>query len=315
MTNPLLSGSTYCGLDIGSNTFSFSEIVVDGDKVEVVADESSVVRLSEDLLSGGRLKPAAVMRGLLCLEDLAARRDLKAKPLSVVGTAVLRMTAAPEVFCEPAEKILGHPIRIIDGLTEARLVSEGAVLGLEPVETPWIVVDVGGQSTEVCWKTEEDWSPVSLPVGVVGLTARFFKNDPPNLAELAALREYLSRVIEDAVPEGIEGCVVGVAGTATTLAAMHLKLEHWRRESVHGLEMTRRSLQGWLSDIVSVSAEERTRRFGVSPGRADVFPAGLMIMDAVLCRFGAGELVISANGLRVGAALRLHKEKSDGTRP
>ncbi len=308
MKDPTAPPPTYCGLDIGSNTFSFTEIAVHGDDVEIVADESHVVRLSEDLQVGGRLKPAVVMRGLLCLEDLAARRNLKERPLAVVATAALRMTSAPEVFCEPAEEILGHPIRIIDGLTEARLVSEGAVVGLTPDQRPWIVVDVGGQSTEVCWKTVEGWSPVSLPVGVVGLTSRFFKDDPPGKEQIASMRDHVFRVVVDAIPQGLGGHVVGVAGTATTLAAMHLRLENWRRESVHGLKMSRESLQQWLDNILAVGAQGRTQRFGVSPGRADVFPAGLITMDVVLGHFGAHELTISANGLRVGAALSLQRK-------
>ncbi|MCP4196366.1 MAG: exopolyphosphatase, partial [Proteobacteria bacterium] len=96
-----------CGLDIGSNTFSFTELRRGDQGPEIVHDLSVPVRLSEGLTDGGELKPAAVMRGLAMLEELGKRFDLRHKPLKVVGTAVLRMAANPEIFTRPAKDILG----------------------------------------------------------------------------------------------------------------------------------------------------------------------------------------------------------------
>ncbi len=275
----------------------------------VVADASIPVRLSEDLRPGGTLKPSAVMRGLMTLEQLVKEFDLRQKPFRAVATAVLRMTSNPEDFTEPAREILGVDVELISGEQEALLMGRGAVLGLAGIG-PWITVDVGGQSTEVCWSGADGlWHPLSLSMGVVGLTSMFFNADPPAADDVARLRAEARRIIFESVPDNLEGRLVGVAGTATTLGILDLKLNQWKREAVHGLEMRREKVGDWLDHMLAVPAERRTNQYGVRPGRADVFPAGICILDELLQHLGRNSFVISANGLRVGVALELLEEK------
>ena len=300
-----------CGLDIGSNTFSFTQLSRGDRGIYVKEDVSHVVRLSEGLTAGGLLKPQAVARGLAVLERLKADFNLERKSLRAVGTAVLRMAANPEVFTDPAREILGVDVEIISGEQEALLVSRGAIFGLEP-QALWIVVDVGGQSTEVCWNDRNgQWHPVSLPIGVVGLTQRHIASDPPSSAEVAALRGEIREVVSNAVPAVIEGTLVGVAGTATTLGMMELGLRAWVRERVHGFDISRDSLLEWVSRILGATTQERTDRFGVRPGRADVFPAGICVMDELMVYLGRDHLTVSANGLRVGVALEMMEERDE----
>jgi exopolyphosphatase/guanosine-5'-triphosphate,3'-diphosphate pyrophosphatase len=294
-----------CGLDIGSNTFSFTELRRGDQGPEIVHDVSVPVRLSEGLTAGGKLKPSAVMRGLAMLEELCKRFDLQSKPLKVVGTAVLRMAANPEIFTRPAKDILGVGVEIITGEQEALLASEGAVFEISG-PGPWIVIDVGGQSTEICFQDPKgDWNPVSLPMGVVGLTQELFSHDPPTGDELAALGQKIEPIISKAVSRDLRGRLVGVAGTATTLGLIELKLTTWQREKVHGLEIGEDRLAHWLEEMLSITARERTNRYRISPGRADVFPSGLFIIGTLLRYLNLGVLTVSANGLRVGVALGL----------
>ncbi len=294
-----------CGLDIGSNTFSFTELRRGDQGPEIVHDLSVPVRLSEGLTDGGELKPAAVMRGLAMLEELGKRFDLRHKPLKVVGTAVLRMAANPEIFTRPAKDILGVEVEIIPGEQEALLASEGAIFEI-PGQGPWIIIDVGGQSTEICYQDPTgDWIPMSLPMGVVGLTQKLFFHDPPTKEELAALGQEIEQTISKAIPDDLQGRLVGVAGTATTLGLIELKLTTWQREKVHGLKIGEDRLAHWLQEMLSITAVQRTKQYGISPGRADVFPAGLFILGELIRYLNIGFLTVSANGLRVGVALRL----------
>ncbi len=277
--------------------------------MRVVKDTSIPVRLSEDLRPGGALKPSAIMRGLMTLEQLVEEFDLRQKPFRAVGTAVLRMTSNPEAFTVPARDILGVDVELISGEQEAVLMGRGAVLGLGEIG-PRVTVDVGGQSTEVCWCGADDrWHPLSLSMGVVGLTSRFVSADPPAADEVANLRAEARRVIFHSVPDNLEGRLVGVAGTATTLGILELKLNQWKREAVHGLEMRREKVGEWLDRMLAISAEQRTNQYGVRKGRADVFPAGICILDELLRHLGQDSFVISANGLRVGVALELLEGK------
>lgn len=296
---------TYCGLDIGSNTFSFTELAISNHTVEIINDLSLGIRLSEGLAPGGPLSPAAVKRGLDAVERLTAEFDLRRKPLRVVATAALRKTGDPTPFTRPAEVVLGTPIEIITGDLEAALTSRGAVIGI-PGDGPFAMVDIGGQSTEVAWQNPAgQWEAKSLPLGVVDLTERFVAADPPSADEIDAMSGEVHRILEAQVPHNAGGTLLGVAGTATSLAMLHLGLTEWRREKVHGLVMSMETLRHWQQRMIEVTAKARTERYGVRPIRADVFPAGLCIQEAVLAHFGLDAFTVSVNGLRVGAALSL----------
>ncbi len=307
------TGSPRCavGLDIGSNTFSCAEIVIDPTGAPlVVKDTSRTVRLSEDLLPGGRLKQSAIARGLDTLLDLARDFDMASKPFRVVATAVLRMTSHPRDFTDPAEEILGADVEIIDGEGEALLVSRGAVLDLEPAANGagWIIVDIGGQSTEVCASGGTDPErPVSMPLGVVGLTDRFLDDDPPTVEQISNLEDYVFEQVSKVLPRSPVGRIVGVAGTATTLGMLQLGRMKWDRAAVHGLEISRSASLDWQGRMTKIDTQARQEHFGITGLRADVFPAGLCIINTLLKYFERDVFTVSANGLRIGAALSILK--------
>jgi len=293
------------GIDIGSNTFSFAALERRGGRATVTLDASLAVRLSEGLAPGGRLSPIAVERCLEALREVAPRFGIPGVPLRAIGTQVLRMAADPEVFMLPARDVLGAQIEIVDGAEEARLVFRGGTLGF-PGDDPLIVVDIGGQSTELCWRDRAGaLHPLSVPIGVVGLTERLFSRDPPLPKEVDEVERCAASAVAAAVPERLEGEVLGVAGTATNLGALEVCPGEWRREAIHGAVVSRQRLRHWLGVMAGLPSEERTRRFGIGHARADVFPAGLVLLDAVLARIGRQSVRISVNGLRVGAALSI----------
>ena len=291
------------GLDIGSNTFSCAEIQKDGDKIAVLDDASLPVRLSEGLRSGGRLKPEALDRAKAALDQLVKDFDLPNKPVRAVATAVLRKTGFPEEFIIPAEKIIGHPIEVIPGEEEARLTCLGAITGIAPSDR-WVIMDVGGQSTEVGRKQPDgEWRGVSLDFGVVSLTERFVHHDPPLQEELDAISAEVRNILREALPVDLEGDLLGVAGTATTLGMLAIGTTTWAREKVHGLTMSLDDVVYWKNTISACTAKERTDRHGVRPLRADVFPSGICITEEMIRFLNGTAFTISANGLRVGVAL------------
>lgn len=291
------------GLDIGSNTFSCAEIRRVRSEIELIDDASLPVRLSEGLTPGGRLKPEAVDRGLKALEALVQQFDLRHKPLRSVATAVLRKTSHPEDFLKPAEALLGSKIEIISGDEEARLTCRGAVCGI-PTSRPWVVTDVGGQSTEVGWqKADGDWEGLSLDFGVVSLTERFVHQDPPLVEEIVEMGTEIRRVLHASLPVDLSGVLLGVAGTATTLGMLSIGTSVWQREKVHGLEMGLADVSYWKKVIAACTAAERFDRYGIQPLRADVFPSGICIIEEMMRFLKNDGFTISANGLRIGVAL------------
>lgn len=309
-------GSSVCGLDIGSNTFSCAQVErLPTGEPRVFRDTSVPVRLSEGLVPGGELLPAAVERGLRTLERLAEEFRLHDVPVRAVATAALRMTRSPASFTVPASSILGAPIEIIDSVAEARLTARGALLGLAG-DGPLVVIDIGGQSTELCWSVPGGGrSSCSLPLGVVALTKRFLDGDPPPPERLVALGDHVSAALSRGAPRDLPGAPVAVAGTATTLARLELGGAAFDRERIHGAALDRGRLGYWLERMLELPAAERGARYGIQAGRADIFPAGLVILDRVLDHLGREGFTVSANGLRVGAALSIMCEGEDETRP
>ncbi len=267
-----------------------------------------MVRLSEGLKQGGALRPTAIARSLLALEKIVLQYKTNGKPMGVVGTAALRMASNPEVFTRPAEEILGVPVDIISGELEASLTSQGSLLGLDQ-PGPVVTVDIGGQSTEICSiRRDEGRIPISLDMGVVGLTAKYFRSDPPLPVEVAALRKAVGSVLARFIPKQVTGRLVAVAGTATTLGRLECRLDTWDRKQVHGLEMQREQLLEWTNTMLALPCSDRISIHHIHPARADVFPAGLLMLSEMLDHLGHNSFIISANGLRVGVALKMLEE-------
>lgn len=293
------------GLDIGSNTISCTKLFKDDQgEVHVLKDKSFPVRLSEGLRQGGELKATAVKRGLDALEKIVSSFDYKTAKGKAVGTAVLRMTSAPEAFTKPAAEILGTSIEIIDGLEEARLTGIGAVFGL-PVRTDWLILDIGGQSTEIsCSICEGPWKSVSMPLGVVKVTESFFSSQTPSLTEQQAARKYVQQLLGEHIKKDeMCGTLVCVGGTPTTLSMLVHGLTGWKRKKVHGDVISRTDTQKWYETVVAVDAQTRVDKYGMRPMRADVFPAGILILDEIMDYLQINDFTVSANGLRVGLAL------------
>ncbi len=297
--------STAVGLDIGSNTISCCRLSRHPDGRPVVEQDASLaVRLSEGLQPGGRLKTEAVARALDALERLHAEFCMDEVPVRAAATAVLRMTAAPRDFLDPAERILGGAVDVISGEEEARLTCRGAVLDLPP-DPAQRILDIGGQSTELSSRTGDNgcFDAVSMPLGVVALTERFFTDliisDGQRNDAASAVRD----ILKAHVPDGGRGALVCVGGTPTTLCVLNRGLRTWQRESVHGAVISREAAEEWLRILSAVPPEERVSRFGMRPLRADVFPAGLLILIEVMRHTGVSSFMVSANGLRVGLAL------------
>ncbi|MBN2340434.1 MAG: hypothetical protein JXX29_01085 [Deltaproteobacteria bacterium] len=310
----MFKSPTICvGLDIGSNTISCTQVHRNEDgAIDVLNDASFPVRLSEGLSEGGELNPAAIERGLSALKEIVNNFDYHQSRSRAVGTAVLRMTAHPEAFTEPAEKILKTPIRIIDGLEEARLTAIGAVFGL-PAREDWVVLDIGGQSTEIsCLKPCGSLHSVSMPLGVVKVTERFFSSQTPSRDEQQQARQHVRDCLHKHLGDDIIcGNLVCVGGTPTTLSLLVHKLAGWQRDKVHGDVISLADTQAWFEKIVVIDAQTRIDQYGMRPMRADVFPAGILILDEIMQYFDFSSFTVSANGLRVGLAISTLESVSD----
>ncbi len=295
-------------IDLGSNTVL---LLVLEERGRIVCDEAKVTRLGEGVFTRGEFHPEARERTRAVVEVFSGEaRAAGVEVLVGVGTEALRCARDGAEFLEGLRSSgLLDRARILDGEQEARLAIEASRRRPGALRHGLQVIDVGGGSTEVsrCDPAGRvrGWS---LPLGSVRLTEALVRSHPIPIREIewlrAAVNDELLRLGPEPDTARVEA-VVAVGGTATTLAALELRLEPYDPDRVEGTELTRGDLCGWIERLAGMSVAERRALPGMEPGRADVIVAGLVVLAGVLEWLGADRFRSSGRGLRHGVALRL----------
>lgn len=312
-------------IDLGTNTCRLFLARVTGDVVRQDTRLTTVVRLGEGVGESGRLLPAAVARTRTCLRGYASRaRAYRPVRRLLIATSVLRTATGGRSFLHEVERESGFPWRVLAGEEEGALAFRGGTswLAASPsgasVRTapPLLLVDIGGGSTEfaVGVAGETPTFVRSLEIGVVRLTERFFRTDPPQPEAVTALAGHVAAAIAAGVPERLRRAVpaaVGVAGTYTTLVANKLGLTVYDASLVQGHVLSHADIDQAVGRLAVLTSAERGRLPGIQPGREDVILAGALIAREALRAFGLEAVTVSESDLLEGVALAL----ADGSLP
>jgi exopolyphosphatase/guanosine-5'-triphosphate,3'-diphosphate pyrophosphatase len=299
-------------IDLGTNTVLLlvARRAPEGG-LEVRAEACESARLGERraLGDGGAphsLAPAAVERTLGILAKFKARAlglGVTCERLRVTATAVLRRASDAQAFVRRCEEELDLCVEILSGPEEARL----GRLALGPVGAgEWVTLDVGGGSTELSGDREGE--QVSAPLGALVLTERFLgmgSNGPLEQGGAPALWEQTRRAFE-CFEEGSvrKRPVVLLGGSASNLACLEKNLTRFDPDQVEGTGIRTDAVCAWAERLLDLSLQER-ERLPIETQRAEILPAGLVCITALLERIGAQEAQISALGVRHGVALEL----------
>ncbi len=288
-------------IDIGTNTLLL--LVVD-EHVERVVDLCRFGRLGKGLDASGRLADDAIGKSLeICREYRAVMDAHGVTAPSIVATQALREAANAAEFIEPAQRILGARIEVIDGTREAELAFASVARTFpELAGTSYVVIDVGGGSTEfIVTDGTRVVSAVSVPIGAVRLTERHLRHDPPTAAEIVALDADIDRHLATlALPTGVP--LIGTAGTATTIAAIALALPEYDPDAVTGLRLAPDRVATLCATMLAATTAERRATAGVEPQRADVVAAGMAIYAHAVARIAAPVMIACDRGIRWGLA-------------
>lgn len=306
------------GVDVGTNSALLTIARVSADqRLEVLFERAVITRLGEGLGPRGALSDAAMERTLNVLEEFgAALADADAVAevrARAVGTSALRRAVNGAQFLERACSALGLPLEILSGEEEARIGFLGAtneLPGLESAADP-IMVDPGGGSTEV---VDGASLRVSLEIGAVRLTEAFLHTDPPTEAELEALAHKVRDVVRG-LPRAGHRPLIGVGGTATTLAALDLGLERYDSARVHGHQIELSEMVALRQRLAALPLREREQIPCLPRGRADVAVAGALILEGLLDQLGCERMLVSDRGLRFGLMAELIRSSSPSPRP
>jgi len=260
-----------------------------------------ITRLGQGVDATGRLAPEAIERCVAVLEEFRSVMDgLGVGRGRLVATSAARDAANGHDFLEAAGAATGLTPELLTGLEEGRLSMAGAVADLDPVDGPFLVLDIGGGSTELIaadGPDDPDLAAVSLQLGCVRVAERFLATDPPSPGELAAAEAEVAAQLETAVathPRYLRTRrLVGLAGTVSTLTSLHLGMDTYDRDRIHHAVLGADDVEAWYRRLAAESAAARLARPGMVPGREDVIVGGAMVLDAVMRRFGFAECLVS----------------------
>jgi exopolyphosphatase / guanosine-5'-triphosphate,3'-diphosphate pyrophosphatase len=301
-------------VDCGTNSIRLLVADVTSDGLRDVHREMRVVRLGQGVDATGVLAPDAIERTRVALADYAAvMRCAGVERVRMVATSATRDAANRDDFFAMVRTTLGAEAEVISGDEEARLSFAGAVGDLEPDDGPFVVVDIGGGSTEVVvGELTPDGIAVagarSVDVGCVRLTERCLPDDPPTPEQVEKARSVAAEILDEPIAtvpiEGVRTWV-GVAGTVTTLAALALGLPAYDPDAIHLSRLSLPDLHRLTAELLSMSHDARAALGPMHPGRVDVIGGGAIVVDEVARRFaevGITELVASEHDILDGIA-------------
>jgi exopolyphosphatase/guanosine-5'-triphosphate,3'-diphosphate pyrophosphatase len=294
-------------VDIGTNSTRLLVAEPEDDGLRELARESIVTRLGEGVDATGRLGEQPQARVFRVLDGFRETMDAHGVDVRVaVMTSAVRDAANGAEFAAAVRDRYGLEGRTLSGDEEARLSFLGATSSRRG-DTPLLVIDIGGGSTEMVeGERSQVEFHVSTQVGVVRHTERFLHTDPPEPRELDALARAAREEIQAAVPASVRESVqaaVAVAGTATQLAAIDLELDPYDRSKIEGHRLPRERLAALQERLAAVPLAERREITGLDPARAPTIVAGVTILLQVVGAFGLDGVEVSERDILWGVAL------------
>ena len=295
-------------IDIGTNTILLLIVEAKSGKIlKVLHDEQLIARMGKGVDERRMINSETSNR---VAKFLYSYRDTSHKYRSgkiiAVGTSALRDASNKREFCADMLQRTGIDIEVLSGDDEAEWTYRGALSGTSTEVQNFTVVDIGGGSTEIISGTSKMLSQkVSLNVGCVRLTERFLHTSPPTSQEMAHCQSFIRSTLSNVdLTQAKNSRVIGVAGTLTTLAAIHLDLTTYEPSKVEGCVLKRRAVGDIFDQLKMKTHEEIARVPQVSPGRADILVAGILILLELMGAANLSEIAVSDRGLRYGIILR-----------
>ncbi|MBX6750095.1 MAG: Ppx/GppA family phosphatase [Micromonosporaceae bacterium] len=334
-------------IDCGTNSVRLlvADVPAAGAGLVDVVRTMQIVRLGQGVDRTGRLDPDAIERVRVVLADYARQiTQLGAQRVRMVATSATRDASNAADFRDMVLATLGAPPEVITGDEEARLSFLGATRGLPAdAQPPYLVVDIGGGSTEFVLggpsmprpsgpdMTTVDGSTtvnkstrgdvpatvddrvtvthaVSVDIGCVRMTERHLLDDPPTPEQIAAAEADIAATVDRAlavVPGHQARTLIGLAGSVTTVAALALHLPAYDPKAIHHSRIAYADVAAVTRTLLTLSQAERLALPPMHPGRADVIGAGALILRVIMEKVGADSVVVSEHDILDGIALSL----------
>jgi exopolyphosphatase/guanosine-5'-triphosphate,3'-diphosphate pyrophosphatase len=296
-------------IDCGTNSIRLLIADITGDNFQEITREMEIVRLGQGVDATGKFDPEAIERTLTATRRYAEIIASKGvEKIRFCATSATRDASNRDLFIDGVREILGIEPEVIPGTEEAELSFIGATKGLTHTESPYLVVDIGGGSTEFVLGDTEVKYAKSVNIGCVRMSERHLNKAPQDpLAVQKAIQDIDDAIAEVAyiVPIKEAKTLIAVAGTATTVAAAALGLSEYDRYSIH-LSRIPAAKVFEVAQMFSLMSREEIAALGyMHPGRVDVIAAGSLVLSRVMLATGATEFVASESDILDGMAWAL----------
>ena len=293
-------------IDVGSNTLRLLIAQIEGNRVLPLCRDREMVRLGRNFFPDRVIGNHSLETALKVLERFQKTGIREGVTrFRAAGTGILRESLNTHHFLGSVRSATGISIDILSGEEEARLSALGVLSVFQELTEPVCIFDLGGGSVEFTWvNSGKIRETVSLPLGAIGLTEHFLLSDPPLKQEIDRLQRHCLETLRKRIniKESIS-CLIGTAGTVTTLTALAHKMAEYDPDRINGSVLDRDTLDRLLFDLISIPLTTRQQLPGLEPGRADIITAGLVIVLSILDFFLADTLRISDAGLLEGLLL------------
>lgn len=309
--------ATVAAIDCGTNSIRLlvSAQPEDGSPARDVLRRMEVVRLGQGVDRTGRLDPAALERTRAALQDYAGEIERHgAQRIRMVATSATRDAANRSDFERMVADVLGQAPEVITGAEEAALSFAGATESLRRASPgldappPYLVVDIGGGSTEFVLGDTDVEASVSIDIGCVRLTERHLAGDPPTPDQIGAAEADIRAGLLQAsgtVPLERAGTLVGLAGSVTTVAALALKLAAYDSDAIHQSRIPVAAVRSTAAGLLTATRARRAELPVMHPGRVDVIGAGAMILRVIMDALALDSVLASEHDILDGIAASL----------
>jgi len=298
-------------VDCGTNSIRLLIADIEGNNFREITRQMQVVRLGQGVDETNEFHPDALERTFAAVDLYAAeiaRRGVE--KIRFCATSATRDATNRNIFIDGVKERLGIEPEVISGDEEARLSFAGATREFDRTDGPFLVVDIGGGSTEFVLGSDSVDSAISVNIGCVRMSERHVHSDPPTADEIAIARSDIQNAIDIAsasVDIKSAKTLVCVAGTATTVAAAALNLPEYDRYAIHLSRISADQVHAVSNRFLTMTREDRAALGYMHPGRVDVITAGSLVLSQIVKATGAKEFIASENDILDGMAWSLAK--------
>ena len=291
-------------IDLGSNSTRLLIADIADGTISSIHKEHKVTRMGDNLTKSKNISKESIKRVLKALTQYFKTIDINGvENVQIVGTAALRDAENSEEVIMQIQKKFDVEIDIVSGEEEGVLTSLGVLHSLEDIQD-FLIVDIGGRSTEFIYDKNNKIISNSLDIGVVSLSELFFSELPPSNESIKSATDVIDRTLLD-LSDFENRSFIGVAGTFTSLASIFLKQDKFNEEEIHLTEISNKDLFEINNSIIQMTEAQIITNFkGIDPKRAKTIQSGILLANQIISKYNVNSIKVSNSDILEGLILK-----------